>query len=73
MVICQITTRRETEHKYNKVMKENILFILGFVGLFAAMAAIENYPVESAWVLGIGFGILCLGTLCHTVGSIFMD
>ena len=54
-------------------MKENILFILGFVGIFAAMAAIENYPVESAWVLGIGFGILCLGTLCHAVGSIFLD
>ena len=52
-------------------MKENILFILGFVGLFAAMAAIENYPAESGWVLGIGFGILFLVTLCHTVGSIF--
>ena len=54
-------------------MKENILFILGFVGLFAAMAAIENYPVESAWALGIGIGILCLGTLCHAAGSIFLD
>lgn len=54
-------------------MKENILFILGFVGLFASMAAIENYPVESAWVLGIGFGLLCLGCLCHMVGSLFLD
>lgn len=54
-------------------MKENFLFILGFAGLFAAMTAIENYPVESAWVLGIGFGILCLGTLCHAVGSLFLD
>lgn len=54
-------------------MKENILFVLGFVGLFAAMAAIENYPVESAWVLGIGVGTLCLGCLCHMVGSIFLD
>jgi hypothetical protein len=62
-----------TERKYNKVMKENILFILGFVGLFAAMAAIENYPVESAWVLGIGFGVVLLGTVCHAVGSIFLD
>jgi hypothetical protein len=54
-------------------MKENILFVLGFVGLFAAMAAIENYPVESAWVLGIGFGVVLLGTVCHAVGSIFLD
>ena len=62
-----------TERRYNKVMKENILFILGFVGLFAAMTAIENYPVESAWVLGIGFGVVLLGTVCHAVGSIFLD
>ena len=54
-------------------MKENILFILGFVGFFAGMAAIENYPIESAWVLGIGFGVLCLGSLCHAVGSLFLD
>lgn len=54
-------------------MKENILFVLGFVGLFAAMATIENYPVESAWVLGIGLGVLCLGALCHAVGSLFLD
>ena len=73
MVICQITAKRRTERKYNKVMKENILFVLGFVGLFAAMATIENYPVESAWVLGIGLGVLCLGALCHAVGSLFLD
>ena len=54
-------------------MKENILFVLGFIGLFAAIAAAENYPVESVWVLGIGFGIVYLGALCHAVGSIFLD
>ena len=54
-------------------MKENILFVLGFVGLFAAMGAVQNFTVESAWVLGIGFGILCLGAVCYAVGSIFLD
>ena len=54
-------------------MKENILFILGFIGIFAMMATVEGYPVESAWVLGIGLGALCLGALCHAVGSIFLD
>lgn len=52
---------------------KSILFLLVFVGLFAGMAAIENCPTQSAWVLGIGFGIFCLGALCHTVGSIFLD
>lgn len=54
-------------------MKEKILFVLGFVGLFAAIAAVENCPMESAWVLGIGIGIVCFGALCHAVGSIFLD
>lgn len=52
---------------------KSILFILALVGIFAAMAAVENYPVQSAWVLGFGFGILCIGALCHTVGSLFLD
>lgn len=54
-------------------MKEKILFVLGFTGLFAAIAAVENCPMGAIWVLGIGFGILCLGALCHAVGSIFLD
>ena len=54
-------------------MKENILFALGFVGIFAAIAAVENCPIQAVWVLGIGFGIVCLGALCHAVGSIFLD
>ena len=52
---------------------KSILFLLVFVGLFAAIAAIENCPIQAAWVLGIGFGIVCLGALCHAVGSIFLD
>lgn len=54
-------------------MKEKIFFILGFVGLFAAIAAVENCSMEAAWVFGIGFGIICLGVLCHAIGSIFLD
>ena len=54
-------------------MKENILFVLGFAGLFAAIAAVENCAADSTMVISIGIGFLCIAVIWYAVGSIFLD